>query len=364
MATKTQLIPFEATHPGILIKDELDARPDINQKDLSKELGVLPSFLNEIIKGKRPVTADIAILLEKILEIPADYWMKFQSQYEIDLARIKEKNIKRIKNIEIWTIIKEYVPVKYFKKFGYLKGNLEDDIKSIKSIYNIDTIDGLISTFADNKLSFYRKSEKLKIDEKNMFAWSALAKYEAKTQKVNTFNFDNINQLCLKLNKVFYENVDTINKVKKTLNQYGIKLVLIQKLEKTPIDGFSFWSENNPVIALTLRHSRIDNFAFTIMHEIAHIDLHLRENKDRMFLEFTKKEKIDNCEKEADNFAQQKLISPEIWDEIIKNHLPLNEDKIIELGDKFIINPAILLGRVCFEMNFYALKTIIDKKMK
>jgi len=363
MATKTQLIPFQATHPGILIKDELDARPDINQKDLSKELGVLPSFLNEIIKGKRPVTADIAILLEKILEIPADYWMKFQSQYEIDLARIKEKNIKRIKNIEIWGIIKEYVPVKYFKKFGYLKDNLEEDIKTIKSIYNINTIDGLISTYADNKLSFYRKSEKLKINEKNMFAWSTLAKYEAKKQKVNTFNFDNINQLCLKLNKVFYENVDTINKVKKTLNQYGIKLVLIEKLEKTPIDGFSFWSENNPVIALTLRHSRIDNFAFTIMHEIAHIDLHLRKNKDRIFLELTKRENIDNCEKEADKFAQQKLISLEIWDEILKNQ-PLSEDKIIELGDKFIINPAILLGRVCFEMNYYALKTIIDKKMR
>ncbi len=66
-------IPFRATHPGVLIKDELEVRPELKQKDLAIELGVKPTFLNEIIKGKRPLTADIAILLEKILEIPATY---------------------------------------------------------------------------------------------------------------------------------------------------------------------------------------------------------------------------------------------------------------------------------------------------
>lgn len=95
MVTNT-IIPFKATHPGTLIKDELEIRDDITQKDLVMVLGVKPSFLNEIIKGKRPITADIAILLEKALGIPADYWMKFQSQYEIDLTKIKEKNINKI----------------------------------------------------------------------------------------------------------------------------------------------------------------------------------------------------------------------------------------------------------------------------
>ncbi len=42
---------------------------------------------------------------------------------------------------------------------------------------------------------------------------------------------------------------------------------------------FSFWSGNNPAIALTLRHDRIENFAFTQTHEIAHIDLHLKNIK-------------------------------------------------------------------------------------
>lgn len=364
MRTKNNLTPVQATHPGVLIKDELDVMPNLNQTLLAKELGVQRSFLNEIIKGKRPVTADIAILLEKILGISADYWMKFQSQYEIDKARVKQKNIKKVRNIELWNIIKEYVPVLYFKKHNYLNDDIESDIKTIKNIYDVENIDGLVSSFSKEKFAYYRKSEKLKIDDKNMFAWSSLAQYEAKNQKTNTFNFDNLNQLCLNLNNIFYENSGTPERVKAVLNQFGIKMLLIDKLEKTPIDGFSFWSEKNPVISLTLRYNRIDNFAFTIMHEIGHIDLHLRNDKDRKFMDLTRKQNLDKCENEADTYAQEKLISKYIWQDVLENHLPLNDEKIIALGDEHRINPAILLGRVCYEMDYYAMKTTIDKKMK
>jgi HTH-type transcriptional regulator / antitoxin HigA len=364
MATQNNLLPFEATHPGILIKDELDARPDLKQKNLAKELGVKASFLNEIIKGKRPVTADIAILLEKILEIPADYWMKFQSQFEIDKARIKEKNIARLKNIEIWNVIKACVPVNYFKKAGYIVDNLEKDIPAIKEIYNVRNVEDLVSIYAKNKFAFYRKSEKLQVNEINMFAWSSLALYEAETQTVNTFKFENIGQLCIELNNIFFENEGTIDNVKSTFEQYGIKLVLIQKLDKTPVDGFSFWSVNNPAIALTLRHNRIDNFAFTLMHEIAHVALHLRNNKEKSFLDLTTKDKTDTYESEADLFAKERLISTECWNDILNNHLALDDDKLFEIGEKYRINPAILLGRICFEMNYYALNTRIDKNLK
>lgn len=363
MATQNNIIPYKATHPGILIKDELDVRPDLKQKDLAKELGVKPSFLNEIIKGKRPVTADIAILLEKILEIPADYWMKFQSQYELDNARIKEKTINKLKNIEVWKVIKEYVPINYFKKLGYLKDSLENDIPTIKAIYNVSSVDDLVTKFASNKLAFYRKSEKLQVDEKNMLAWSSLATYEAKQQSVNTYSPESIDDMCQKLNTIFFENNQTIEKVKSTLNQFGIKLVQIQKLEKTPVDGYSFWSENNPAIALTLRHKRIDNFAFTLMHEIAHIHLHLINNKEKSFLDLTQKSSKDIFESEADKFAQERLIPDNCWQDIANNHPLLNDDKIFEAANNHQIHPAIILGRACHDMNHYALKTSIDKRL-
>ena len=63
MTTKA-ILPFDATHPGTLLLEEIKAR-GIKQRELAVELGVLPTFLNEIIKGKRAITADFAILLEE-----------------------------------------------------------------------------------------------------------------------------------------------------------------------------------------------------------------------------------------------------------------------------------------------------------
>ncbi|MGQ1890685.1 HigA family addiction module antitoxin [Thermophagus sp. OGC60D27] len=365
MKTKENiLIPAQATHPGILIKDEIDARPDLNQRELANELGVKPSFLNEIIKGKRPVTADMAILLEKALGISADYWMKFQAQYEIDKARVKQKNIEKIKNIEIWNIIKKYVPLRYLKKHNYLTDDLSTDIKTIKKIYNFESVDDLVTLFSKEKYAYYRKSDKLKIDNKNMLAWTSLAQYEAKNQKANTFTFDNLPQLRIQLNQLFYENSDTINRVQNLMNQYGIKMLFIDKLEKTPIDGFSFWSYENPAIALTLRHKRIDNFAFTIMHELGHIDLHMKNDKKKEFMDLTKGQSINEYEREADRYAQESLIPTNVWEDILENYLPLNDDRIISLGNQYKINPAIFLGRVCHEINHFAIKTRIDKTIK
>jgi len=196
-----------------------------------------------------------------------------------------------------------------------------------------------------------------------MFAWSSLAQYEAKKQKANTFNFDNLNQLRINLNTLFYENSDTLNRVQALMNQFGIKMLFIDKLAKTPIDGFSFWSNKNPAIAMTLRHNRIDNFAFTVMHEIGHIELHLKNDRNKKFMDLTKKLNINECENEADNYAQESLIPTNIWQDISNNHTPLNDDKVIFLSKKYKINPAILLGRICYEMDYYGIKTVIDKKL-
>ena len=65
------LTPFEPTHPGGLIKDELETT-SITQAKLAESIGVKPSLLNEIIKGKRGVNTELALLLEAALNIPAD----------------------------------------------------------------------------------------------------------------------------------------------------------------------------------------------------------------------------------------------------------------------------------------------------
>ncbi len=362
MTTKN-IIPFEATHPGTVILDEINAR-NISQKELAHELGVLPTFLNEILKGKRAITADFAIILEKSLGISADYWMRFQTQYDIDKARLKEKNVRKIELIETWNIIKEYVPVNQLKKLGYLIGTLEEDIIKIKNIYKVETIDNLVNTVAEHRtLSFYRKSEKLQINQVNMLAWSKIAEFESDKITVTDFEASKIEQLKSELQILFFENFDVKDRTRKLLENFGIKLVYLDKFDKTPIDGFSFWSGNNPTIALSVRHKRIDNYAFTILHEIGHIELHLKENKERRFVDIIGSKDKDVFELQADEYAQKSLISDSQWNELVDFYTPLNDDKIFEFSAKNRIHPAIILGRACWEMNYYAIKSKIDKTL-
>ena len=91
---KKDLTPFVATHPGEMIKDELRER-NITQKQLSNETGIKASVLSETINGKRGVSLSVAVALEKVLGIPADFWMNLQTQYDLDTANIAKRDNQR-----------------------------------------------------------------------------------------------------------------------------------------------------------------------------------------------------------------------------------------------------------------------------
>ena len=90
---KNNITPFIATHPGEMIKDELKERK-MTQKQLAEMSGIKASILSETINGKRSVSLNMAVALEKSLEIPADIWMNMQNQYDLDSANIAERSIK------------------------------------------------------------------------------------------------------------------------------------------------------------------------------------------------------------------------------------------------------------------------------
>ena len=91
---KKNLTPFVATHPGEMIRDELKER-GMTQKQLAAESGIKPSVLSETINGKRSVSLNVALALEKTLGISADIWMNLQTQYDLDMANIAERGNQR-----------------------------------------------------------------------------------------------------------------------------------------------------------------------------------------------------------------------------------------------------------------------------
>ena len=117
MSSKAQ-VPFVATHPGELIKDELKER-GLTQKKLAEMTGLKASVISETITGKRSVSLNMAVALEKALGIPADIWMNLQTQYNLDVAGIAERaNQKETVSVTIpirdRNLLKEIV-----RKFGW-----------------------------------------------------------------------------------------------------------------------------------------------------------------------------------------------------------------------------------------------------
>lgn len=92
------LTPFEPTHPGELIKDELKAN-NLTQAKLAESIGVKPSLLNEIIKGKSGVNTEMALLIEAAMNIPADLLLKLQADYNMQRIKSDTSFMKRLSSI-------------------------------------------------------------------------------------------------------------------------------------------------------------------------------------------------------------------------------------------------------------------------
>lgn len=88
------MIPGQAFHPGVLLRDEIEYR-GISQKELAGTMHIAPTILNELIHGKRNLTAALALKLEKALDIDAMTWMRLQVKFDIDSIRIKERDKRK-----------------------------------------------------------------------------------------------------------------------------------------------------------------------------------------------------------------------------------------------------------------------------
>jgi HTH-type transcriptional regulator/antitoxin HigA len=129
--------------------------------------------------------------------------------------------------------------------------------------------------------------------------------------------------------------------------------VILPHLKKTHIDGAAMTmpNKNNPIIALTLRHDRVDNFWFCLFHELGHVYHHLSsniiiaENLDVI-------DDDDSNEREADCFVRNSLIPEDSWNKFYMNGLGNYSTKSVErYAQNFGINPAIVAGRIRHETN-------------
>jgi len=90
--------PAIPTHPGEIIKDELEAR-GISQRAFAQSVGMSYSVLNEILNAHRALTTNTALMFEAALDLPADVLMSIQTKYNLQISRKNKDTIKWMENI-------------------------------------------------------------------------------------------------------------------------------------------------------------------------------------------------------------------------------------------------------------------------
>lgn len=300
------ITPSNAVHPGIILKEALD-NCGMSQKELADAVGKSTPVINDIIKGKRGVNAELAVLLESVLGVKAEEWMNYQSQYDLNRAR-SNGEIERRKNvISDWQRIKPLLKMAKLKKAITLTGDLFSDVHCIYEYAGVSNIDDFEHMFSQ-KESMFRKSDKVQVDMQNLFTWILIVRHLSNATNIATpFDKDRIPELIDKLNDLFYINKDMELHIPDLLSSFGIKYVQQEHFEKVPVDGYSFWNGENPTLVLTKRYNRIDNFAYTLMHELGHISLHLSADRNADFLDMEDTDINKGREEEADRFARKHL---------------------------------------------------------
>ena len=153
---------------------------------------------------------------------------------------------------------------------------------------------------------------------------------------------------------------------KEFLAKNGIHLVIESHLPKTYLDGAAMTLGNGtPVIALTLRHDRLDNFWFTLCHELAHVALHLEGENDLSFFDDVDAKPENDLEVGADRWAADALIPPAIWRRAGLNARSTPQD-VRGLARKTRVGTAVVAGRLRRETGNCTLMTRLvgNKKVR
>lgn len=139
------------------------------------------------------------------------------------------------------------------------------------------------------------------------------------------------------------------------LAERGIILVIEQHLQGTYLDGAALLSDRDvPIVGLTLRHDRLDNFWFTLMHEVGHIFRHLAHGLRFDFFDEGDAALTDDLEREADAFALDTLIPAAEWDQCLSRFV-LTEQAVRLDAERLGVGTSVVAGRIRKERNDYTI---------
>ena len=348
---KTKTAPID--HPGEIIADELEAR-GWSQSDLAFILGIKVPQLNTLLKGKSGISNDLAVALGDAFDMQPEFFANLQKIY--DLSRAKKPD-PGVKTRAFWRAV---FPVREMINRGWIEETEPDllDLQMMRffgknRVEDIPFVgNGEIGAHAAKK-SDYESTTPIQ------FAWLHRVKKIAESMDCPLYS-EQLLRNSLASIRAHMTDLDDLIHIPEILRKCGVRLVFVEALHGSKIDGVCVWVDGQPVIGMSLRLDRLDNFCFVLRHEIEHVLLgHGKAETFSPVDEFDGNyEGTDNLPKEeilANNAAGEFCVPRQQLNSFILRKSPfISERDVLGFSARMEIHPAVVIGQIQNKTKKYA----------
>lgn len=264
--------------PGQLIESILNER-GWSKRILAIVIGVDETGLNKIIAGKRPLNAALALTIGELLGVEPERLLELQKSYDLAQARIVAvPDPGRQKRATLYGDL----PISDMIKRGWLNAESVRDVQAVENslidFFEADSLDDIeILPHAAKKTEVFGGVNP------SQLAWLYRVRQIASDFYVGRYSKKALQLAIPKLNALLTAPEET-RKVPRILAECGIRYVVVETIPGAKIDGVCFWLNNEaPVVGMSLRYDRMDNFWFVLRHELEHVlQEHGREKSNAM----------------------------------------------------------------------------------
>jgi HTH-type transcriptional regulator/antitoxin HigA len=337
--------------PGQLIEGLLKER-GWTQRVLAVVLGVDETGINRLVADKRPVDAAMALALEEVFQVPAERFLELQRGFDLAMARITARpDPTRATRARLYGDL----PVADMIKRGWIVAKdvrdpaVEPELLRFFGTNRVDDIE--ILPHAAKKTQVSDPATPAQI------AWLYRVKKIASEMLVGKFSRQSAEALVPKLKHLLLSSEET-RKVPRLFAEAGIRFLVVETLPSAKIDGVCFWlNDRAPVVALTMRFDRIDNFWFVLRHELEHV---LREHgKTHVMLDAEldtsgSDPSLPEDERVANDAAADFCVPKKMMDAFYVRKAPFFHDRDILAFAKMInVHPGLIAGQIRRRTNRY-----------
>jgi HTH-type transcriptional regulator / antitoxin HigA len=341
MATNIEIAASLLSPPGDTIQEHLDYL-GMSQAELAERMGRPKEKINDIIKGREPITTATAFQLENVLGIPAGFWLNRETSYRKELYALQQQ--AELEKEKDWL---SAFPVAAMRKYGWLPDTRKKNllVESLLKFFSVASAGEWKRIYIDAEVSVaFRVSLVHTQSPHAVSAWLRKGEIQAIEIVLAEFNKSNFRNALSEIKELaFLMPDDFAQQLQRICAACGVAVVFTQNLPKAPISGATRWFHNKPIIQLSGRYKTNDHFWFTFFHEAAHIILH---GKKDIFLENVEGADIDRQkESEANSFAARILLPESELQEIVAS-APLTEKMICSFAEKFRTPAGVIIGRL------------------